>query len=263
MRVRRRNMVWLGILGALAGVAILSQGVTSGVSLLLLASMGVAAGVSLFDMEPRRLIKAVQDRSPIGGRISADAREAAERARARGAYLPRDMDLLDVGLIAMRERYSGMVMQRTRNLSLDDESARPYVTLQVPPLEADRRATVRFDMEDGHGDLVYSHEQQVYLRDGKMDILAGNQMPLFNSTMNLNTGDGDLRVYIDDRLVGVLGFALSPSTSDRWAGRRAERGEQAANRLQDRDGETSAAIQGEEAPPISLEDLLRQQNTSD
>jgi hypothetical protein len=258
MRFKRRNLVWLGILGALAGVAILSPGVPAGVAFLLLASLGVVGAISLFDIEPRRLLKAAQDRSPIGGRISNDAREAAERARVRGAYLPSDMDLLDVGLIAMQERYSGSVMQRTRNLSLDDESARPYVTLRVPPLEADRRATVRFDMEDGHGDLVYSHEQQVYLRDGKMDILAGNQMPLFDSTMNLNPGDGDLRVYIDDRLVGVLGFTLGASTRDRWAGRRQQQQQRASERLQDRDGETSSAVAGEEAPPLTLEDLLRQ-----
>ena len=207
--------------------------------------------MALFDLQPKQLLKTVQERTTLGGKTTPDAREAAERAKARGAYLMGDMELLDIGLIALSERYDGMVMNRTRNLSLDDNSVRPYITLQVPAIEADRRANIRFEIDDGHGDKIYVHEQEMYLRDGKMDILANTQMPLFDSDMGIDPGDGDLRVYIDGDLAGILGFTITPSTQDRWAGRRQSRREQpAAQRLTDTEPEDDGAV--------SLEDLLRQ-----
>lgn len=257
MRIKRRNLVWLGTLGALTGLAVLSQGFDSGVSLLFLASMGIAGGVALFDLEPQRLIKSVQDKAVLGGKTSPDAREARDRAKARGVMLLRDVELMDIGLITMLERGDGMVMQRSRSVSLDDNSLRPYLTLQVPPLEADRRATIRFEIEDGHGNLVYKHEQEQYMRDGRMDILAGNQMPLFDSNMSIDPGDCDLRVYLDEDLVGILGFTIAPSTRDRWAGRRQQA---AAERLRDTTHTEQRQVQIDEDVPMSLEDLLRQQN---
>jgi len=254
MRIKRRNLVWLGVLGTLTGIAVLAQGITAPASLLLLGAMGIAGAVSLFDLEPQTLIRTVQDKTALGGKVSADAREAAERARARGSYVSSGIQLLDVGLIALRDSYDGMVMQRTRNLSLDDEGARPYITVQVPALEADRHATVRFEISDAHGKTVYMHEQDMYLRDGKLDILANNMMPINESDLGIAHGEGDLRVYIDGDLLGVLGATIAPSTRDRWAGRRRERAQRASSRLSDQ----PRAEQEEE--PVSLEDLLKQQS---
>lgn len=252
MRIKRRNMIWLGVLAALTGIAVISSGLSAPASLALLGALGVAGGVALFDLEPRALIKTVQEKTALGGKVSADAREATERARARGGGLIGDMLVLDIGLIALDEGYDGMVMQRTRNLSLDHNGVRPYLTLQVPPIDADRRAMIRFEMDDGHGKKVYIHEQEMYLRDGTANILADNQMPLFNSDLTLAHGDGDLRVYVDGILAGVLGFKLAPSTRDRWAGRRQKHARQ---RLSDNE----PAAKDDDAP-ISLEELLRQQN---
>jgi hypothetical protein len=258
MRIKRRNLVWLGTLAALTGIAVLSQGFDSATSMLLLASLGVAGGVALFDLEPQRLIKTMQDKTALGGKVSADAREAVERAKARQTYITTEAQVLDVGLIATLDRADGMVMQRTRDISLDDNSVRPYVTLQVPALEADRRATVRFEMEDGHGDRVFIHEQEQYMRDGRIDILSGAQLPLFSSDQGIDPGDGDLRVYLNGDLISVLGFTIAPSTRDRWAGRRQQR---AQTRLSDREDDTSQDTDDE--APVSLEELLRQQNRSD
>ncbi len=251
MRIKRRNAIWLAILGTLTSIGILSQGLDSGTAIVLLGALGIAGAVALFDLQPKQIIKTVQERTALGGKTTPDAREAAERAKARGAYLMGDMALLDIGLITLTESYDGMVMNRTRNLSLDDNSVRPYITLQVPALEADRRANIRFEIEDGHGDKIYVHEQEMYLRDGKMDILANTQMPLFDSDMGIDPGDGDLRVYIDGDLAGVLGFTIAPSTRDRWAGRRQSRREEStAQRLTDREPQ--------DEDTVSLEELLRQ-----
>lgn len=255
MRIKRRNLVWLGVLGTLTGLAVLAQGISAPASLLLLGAMGVAGVVSLFDLEPQALIKTMQDKTALGGRISADAREASERARARETYVSSQADLLDIGVIALRDSYEGMVMQRTRSLSLDDEGVRPYITLQVPALEADRHATIRFEIDDAHGKKIYVHDQEMYMRDGRMDILTDTMLPLRNSDLGIAHGEGDLRVYIDGDLIGVLGLTLAPSTHDRWAGRRSEQAQRASSRLQDR-----PARSAEDDEPVSLEDLLKQQS---
>jgi hypothetical protein len=253
MRIKRRNLVWLGVLGTLTGLAVLAQGITAPASLLLLGAMGVAGVVSLFDVEPQALIKTVQDKTVRGGRASADAREASERARARGSFIATKAELLDIGVIALRDSYEGMVMQRTRSLSLDDEGVRPYITLQVPALEADRHATIRFEIDDAHGKKIYVHDQEMYMRDGRLDILTDTMLPISDSDLGIAHGEADLRVYIDGDLVGVLGLTLAPSTRDRWAGRRSERANRASSRLQD------SAPRDEEDEPVSLEDLLKQQ----
>ncbi len=254
MRIKRRNLVWLGILGTLTGIAVLGQGIAAPTSLLLLGAMGVAGVVSLFDVEPQQLLKTMQEKTARGGKTSADAREAAERAQARGSYLVSGLHLLDIGLIALRDSYEGMVMQRTRNLSLDDEGARPYITLQVPAIEADRHADIRFEILDAHGKVVYMHEQQMYMRDGRMDVLADNMMPLSSSELNIAHGEGDLRVYVDGELIAILGATIAPSTRDRWAGRRPSRDRDAADRLQD------TPKQDDDDAPVSLEDLLKKQD---
>jgi hypothetical protein len=252
MRIKRRNLVWLGVLGTLTGIAVLAQGITTA-SVILMGAMAVAGVVSLFDLEPQALIKTVQDKTARGGKVSPDAREAVERAQARGSINISGLQVLDVGLIALRDSYEGMVMQRTRNLSLDDEGARPYITLQIPAMEADRHASIRFEIDDAHGKKIYVQEQQMYLRDGRLDILADTMMTLSRSDLGIAHGEGDLRVYVDGELMGVLGATIAPSTRDRWAGRRQERQDNARSRLSDRPRE-------EEEAPVSLEDLLRQQN---
>lgn len=253
MRIKRRNLIWLGTLAALTGIAVVSQGFDSAASILLLTSLGVAGGVALFDLEPKQLIKTVQDKTALGGKVSADAREAVERAKARQTYTTTEAQVLDVGLIATLERADGMVMQRTRSISLDDNSVRPYITLQVPAIEADQRASIRFEMEDGHGDRVFIHEQEQYMRDGRIDILSGAQLPLFNSDQGIDPGDADLRVYLNGDLISVLGFTIAPSTRDRWAGRRQR---QAQERLSDKEQKTN----DNDDVPVTLEELLRQQN---
>ena len=73
-------------------------------------------------------------------RMSSEAREAVERARRRGGYFDDGLTLLDIGLITSQSNREGMVMRRTRNVSLDDDGVRPFITLHVQPAEADQIA---------------------------------------------------------------------------------------------------------------------------
>jgi hypothetical protein len=76
--------------------------------------------------------------------------------------------------------------------------------------------------------------------------------------MGIEPGDCDLRVYVDGELISILGFQISPSVKDRWAGRRQQREDRAQTRLVDNEPDYN-----DDDVPISLEDLLRQSNTRD
>jgi hypothetical protein len=182
--------------------------------------------------------------------MSPQAREAYERAQARGEYRTIPLQMVDVGVIAAQSGSDGLVMRRTRSISKDDDGARPFVTLAIPPEEADRNARFRFELMDHNGKQQYVRDMTVFLRDGEMNVLADTHLPLMGNEHISGMGDWDLRVYIDDVLVGVHGFQLTPSIEERQ--QRVERGDDdRRRRLQDR---------GSGSQPMSLEDLLRNQD---
>jgi hypothetical protein len=252
MRLRRRNLLWLGIMGVLTGIVVIS-GANPAMSALMLGAFGVATVASLLDIQPERLLH--RSRSPLAAmRMSPDAREAVERARRRGAISHDGLTLMDVGLIALQRGREGMDMERTRSLSLDDDGVRPYITLRVEPHNADRTSVIRFEIIDHNGDTQFVHEMRTYLRDGEMNIVADHQLPLYGNQKITGVGDWDLRIAVDGALVGALSFNVTPSISARYAQdaapARTER--ERLTRLQD----TPAA---DPDAPISLEDLLRNQ----
>lgn len=255
MRLRRRNLVWLGILGALLGIVLLSGAATAEVALTLVGLYAVAALATLIEIAPRRLLS--QSRASLTMmRMSADAREAVERARRRGGLPDGGLTLLDIGLITSQASPDGMVMRRTRAVSQDDDGVRPFITLHVQPHESDRRALIRFEMIDQNGQVQYVHEMQTYLRDSEMNILADHHLPLFDNPAITGAGDWDLRVLIDGRLMGAYGFTLSPSIRDRFP--HLARSREAADRRLSGEGRV---LRGADDGPMSLEELLRRSQT--
>ncbi len=245
MRLKRRNFAWLTVLGALVLIAVLS-GVANGlVAATLIGIYLLAAAATVIDFQPNRLLD--RSRSSLTlMRMSSEAREAVERAHRRGSYVDNSLTLLDIGLITSQSNRDGMVMRRTRSVSLDDDGVRPFITLHVQPADADRMARIRFEIIDGSGAPQYVHEMNTYLRDGEMNILADHHLPLMENAAALQSGDWDLRVYIDGQLIGAHTFTLAPSLNDRF--RRFE---------QQRSAEPAAPPREEEEDPLSLEELLR------
>jgi hypothetical protein len=240
MRIRRRNTGWLAVIGTMVGLAALAPGGDVLGAGLLVAIWGVAAAFTLIEVQPSKLIE--RSRSSLTAlRMSTEAREAAERARRRVGSLHPTVLLLDVGLIALQTSERGMAMRRQRDLSGDDDGVRPFAVLHVPPEAAERNALVRFEFIDRNGQTCYLHEMNVYLRDGEMNLLADTQMPLYMNEQ-AEPGDWDLRVYVDNRLIGAHAFTIAPSLEDRFP--------RAARRL------LSEAPPDEE--PVRLEDLLRE-----
>jgi hypothetical protein len=252
MVVRKQFIGWLAILGVMVGIALVSGVLSTAGAIALVMLYAVALGVSLIDIRAEALIE--KSRSSLAAvKMSPDAREAVERARRRGSGLSAGFNLLDIGLIATYSSDRGIDMRRTRSTSKDDDGVRPFITLRVEPYQADRTATLRYEMIDQNGAMAYVHEMKTYLRDGDMNVLADHQLPLYGNEAAIAAGDWDLRVYIDGSLIAAHSFSVAPSVDERLGRRRSDDApqERAARRIATPD----AASDG----PVSLEELLRSQ----
>lgn len=250
MRLKRRKLAWLGTLGSMLLVAVLA-GAPPAVAVTLLGIYGAAAAGTLVEFKPERLID--RSRSSLTQmRMSTDAREAVERARRRGGMAADGLTLLDIGLISAQSSREGVTMRRTRSVSLDDDGVRPFITLHVQPEHADQTSRFRFEILDGSGVPQYVHEMRTFLRDGEMNILADHQLPLAENVA-LQSGDWDMRVFIDGKLVGAHMFTLAPSLNDRF--RRFE--QRSASRQSGERISTRDRAQDEDDSALSLEELLR------
>ena len=213
MRFRKRNTAWLAALTAIIVVALVSGAATPAAMLALIALLGAALAASFIEVRPNRLREAMPT-SPLSMmRMSAQAREASERARRRtNNYTAPGLTLLDIGLIALVTSPDGsMTMRRGRQVSLDDKGVRPYITLNIDPQWSDRNATIRFEILDHTGQTQYVHEMKTFLRDGEMNILADTQLPLLDNDRLPGAGDWDLRVSVDGQTMGMLSFTTTPS----------------------------------------------------
>ncbi|NWG16699.1 MAG: hypothetical protein HXY41_08695 [Chloroflexi bacterium] len=247
MRIRRRHTAWLAILGVIVAAATLSGVAAPAVAAALVALYALALAASLIEMDSRRLRNTVAASPLTLMRMSPQAREAAERARRRSSFTPAGLTLLDVGLISLHSSSEGMLMRRSRSVSLDDNGVRPYVTLHVQPEAADRNTLIRFEILDQNGQMQFVHEMKCYLRDGEMNILADHHLPLAGNQRLAGAGDCDLRAFVDGALIGALSFTMTPSLKER----RRQFGLDADEHF-DRLHEVEA-----DDEPVSLEDLLR------
>jgi hypothetical protein len=255
IRLKRRNMAWLTIIAILTGIAVLSATVAPEVEVALLGIFALSALASFIEFSRQGLgLLDVLQRAPSRMRASPQAREASERARRRGGYVDPGLALVDVGLIVLQSGHDGMVMRRARSISKDDDGARPFLVLNVAPEDADRNATIRFEIIDQHGKEQFVHEMKSYLRDGEMNVLADHHLPMGGNDQIAGSGDWDLRVTIDGNLVALHNFTLAPSYSERR--RRITPDEEYAT------SETQDFIEAEEELPLSLEELLRDQQRS-
>jgi hypothetical protein len=252
MRLRRRNLPWVTILALLVAVVAVSGAASAEVLALVAGLAGLGAAASLIELQPARLRENIPPSPLARMRMSAEAREAVDRARRRGSQIYSSLALIDVGLISSHTTSEGMVMRKSRAISGDDDGVRPFVTLHVRPEDADRNSLVRFEIIDHNGQRQYIHEMKVFLRDGEMNILADHHLPLAeNAQLTATGGEWDLRVSIDGMLAGALTFNVTPSLRA-----RERQLAQAARRVSD-----PADRPAEADAPVRLEDLLRGQHS--
>lgn len=252
MRYQRRNTPWLIMLGLMVLLALTATGASAlaplfqvGVVAALLVAVAGSFTGGIRRIQPRAVQRAAQSPLTIM-RMSPAAREATDRARRLGGLTPPGISVMDVGLITSASTPEGMVMRRSRAISLDDDGARPYLTINVAPEAAERQTVVRFEIIDQNGDTQYVHEMKTYLRDGDMNLLADTHLPLSGNSKLTGAGDWDLRVSLDGITLGMLSFTASPSIRER---QRMLRGEDAVERLQ--------TVDEVDDSPVSLNDLMQ------
>jgi hypothetical protein len=261
-KTRRQNFWWLGGLGMLIVLAIVSPNINPLGAVLLIGALTIGAMGTFFDLtDSQKAVQSIQERiSRSRSGQSLEAIEAESRAKNRPQYRPTTIRLTDIGIIATQTGEQGISMRRARLVSKDDDALRPFITLHIPPSMADRQATIRFEMSDQAGNDQFIHEMRVFLRDGAMNILAENHLPLFNNPDITGTGDWDMRIYVDGVLMGIHSFNLTLSQFER-------RQRLAGNRHQHdtpSDGEIYRAEKRLRAEnlnvPLSLEELIRSQS---
>ncbi len=261
IRLKRRNTAWLITMALLIGFALLAAPVSAAVQLSLIGALAVAVIASMIELGPEReTLLEVFNRAPVRRRITPQAREATERAAARDGYFNRNgIVMLDIGLIAMQTGVEGLAMRRTRSISKDDDSARPFITLHVMPEEAERQSLIRYEIYNHLGEEQYVHEMKTYLREGEISLLADHHLPLAGNRGIDGNGDWDLRVYVDNNLIGMHNLMLAPSVTER---RRRLSGEaEVDSSINSRRRNLADAVIVEEAEQpatTQLKDLLQQ-----
>ena len=266
IRLKRRNTAWLLAMTLLIGFALLAAPVSAAVQLSLIGVLAVAVIASMIELGPERAsLLDVLHRAPLQRRITPQAREASERAAARAGFFNRSgIVMLDIGLIAMQTGVEGLAMRRTRNISKDDDGARPFITLYVMPEEAERQALIRYEIYNHLGEEQYVHEMKTYLREGELSLLADHHLPLAGNQGVDGNGDWDLRVFVDNNLIGMHNLMLSPSVNERRRRLSDETEVEAPARQSRRRNLADAVIveEAEEPQTAQLKDLLQQPSSS-
>jgi hypothetical protein len=257
IRFQPRNTIWLAAMSILMALVLLSSNIGTEIQAFFIGLFTLVVLATFIDFSAltanTNIMDALQQASPLNrSRMSPAAREAIARASSRPGYLDPDVQVVDVGVIASQNGADGLTMRRTRTISKDDDGMRPFVTINVPPEEAERHSNLRFEVIDQNGAEQYVKEMRVFLRDGEMNILADTHLPLAGNDHIAGLGDWDLRVHVDGVLVAVHNFNLTASEDTRV---RRLRGEYYVTSSDDHDDDDD-----DDDAPMSLEDLLRKQN---
>ncbi|NLX10984.1 MAG: hypothetical protein GXY36_15145 [Chloroflexi bacterium] len=247
----RGTVVWLLIVGMVLGLTLFAGEIPNAVGAALLAAymamvLLVARNVrigSVFESLPNPRARRAQP-TEVG-------REAAARARNHPDY-DSLIDLLDIGLVVDEQRPDGVSLRRGRFISLDDDGIRPFAIVHVPETLDEHLAHVRFEMRDEAGRAQYVYEDEKWLRAGETPLLPDYRLPVRRNQKPLDAGNWSMRVLVDGGLVGVHHFNLAPSLVER-------------RRMMSSDGEIRERVwrsdeEEDEALPLSLEELLRQQS---
>lgn len=254
-RATQAGMLILGVLvAAIAVVSIVGGGVISptigaaAVFAYLAALFTLYARVNLQQLSKN--LQRSQATLTATTKSTAAGRRAATRAKAhpdRG--FGTTLNLVDIGILVNDKTEQGRwVRHIAAGASLDDGFIQPYIKLYVPPEEAERHTVLEFEFYDRSGRLQFSHKMEDYLRAGDNLFLCERQLPLRGNDQIGRVGTWDLRVKVDGALVGLHDFSMNSAGEEHPAVVAAP----ARTRL-------STPADENEAPPVSLEDLLREQ----
>ena len=247
----RGTLVWLFIVGVALGITMLAEEVPNEVSAVLLAAYLGLVLVVARNVQVGSILGSLAARTEHQPEQTEIAREATARARAHPDY-DALIQLLDVGLIVDEHRPDGVSLRRGRFISLDDDGVRPFAIVNVPAALGGRLAHLRFEIRDETGKLHYAYEDEKWLQTGENTLLPDYRFPIRKQADKLQAGSWSAHILIDEGLLGIHHFNLSPSLTAR-------------RRAMGTDGEIMRervwrTEEDDESLPLSLEELLRQQS---
>lgn len=254
---QRGKYVWLGLLGIVVLIVSLAS-VAGAASIPPVVALGIVAAylaVALLSTVRIDLSALTQQAKP--GRVSASmtgaARKAWQRARNRPEYGMGPTDtLVDIGFLVNDKIRDGSWDRRIASAaSFDDGYVQPYLKLHVSPEYADRNVMLDFEIYDRLGRLQFSQRVEEFLREGENLILCDRQLALRGNEMLGRAGTWDVRVKIDGALAAIHEFNMAASDDESREQVRQEREAVRAVGMADEEED--------EAVPVSLEDLLREQ----
>ena len=245
----RGTLVWLFIVGMALGLTLLTSEVSLGFSAALLAAYLGLVFMIVRGANIGYLIEQLRTQTEQLPASTEVAREAAARARGYHNY-DSLVHLVDIGLIVDEQRPDGMALRRGRIISLDDDAIRPFVVIHIPEILGERLSHIRFELRDGNDKLRYAFEDERWLQSGENTLLPDYRFPVRKKAGDIEAGGWSARIIIDEGLIGVYHFNMQAGLSSRRERIGAD-GEIMRERVwRDED----------EALPVSLEELLRQQS---
>lgn len=247
---QRGTLVWLFIVGLALSMMLFAGEVPNSIAATLLAAYLALAVLVARNVRLNSVLGSLPARGTRQAETTEVAREAAARARNHPSYDPL-IRLQDVGLVVDEHRPDGLALRRGRFVSLDDDGVRPFAIADIPESLGNRLARVRFEIRNESGRIQYVYEDDKWLQAGENPILPDYRLPIRKNRSSLEAGTWAVHFMIDNRILGVHHFNLSPSLQ--------ERRQQVTS-----DGEIRERIwrtEEEDASlPLSLEELLRQQS---
>lgn len=212
IRVRRRDRLWLTLVSVLAALAIFATEVATSVKIGILGLFVIMVAVAVFDIDALGTVRRqVMQERPRG---TAQAREALNRAMNSGGGDWVGLWLEDFGFIASVRDEEGLTFERTRAVNNAYDGVRPYVQLMAGEGMAERRVRVRYELVDATGEVRFIQEDNAYLRSGVNTLHPDQHLPLGDIPPS-QMGQWDARVYVDGRLIGVLGLTIGPTDDER------------------------------------------------
>lgn len=243
---KRGNIVWLSLMGTASVIMMAAGGGGAIVGLGLLGSLFV--GIYRANREPRHArLQSVHPLELKKGQTSTNARNASYNVMHHPDYDGYNYILRDIGLIIDETNRHGIKLRQVRFVSLDDDSIRPYVVLNTRQNFHAQSVIVRFEIRDSAGERQFICEMNYWMRAGDNILLPDYRLPLRNNERIVNHGKWDLQIWINNSIVGIHNFDVSPSI-------------EARRRQFHADGEAQQSIRLESDPvPLSLDELLTDQ----
>jgi hypothetical protein len=246
----RGTLVWLFIVGMALGLTLIAGEVPAAAAAALLAGYLALAWMVVRNVQLGNLINVLPSRMTRQPQPTEVAREAVARARNHPKY-DSLVQLLDTGLIVDEQRPDGLALRRGRFITLDDDGVRPFAILHVPEVLGQRMARFRFELRDESGHPQYVYETEKWLDAGENVVLPDYRLPIRNHKTGIIPGGWSSHVMLDDRMLGIHSFSISPSVAERL-------------RQVSSDGELRERVwrtpEEDDSLPLSLEELLRQQS---